>query len=118
MRKLLLLLPLMLAAACDSSSRADLDTARAEGACEEWANQAPDWNMFNTGWEELPGSKGWSKNFRRVCGSDYSTGKIVVGREFTKEYMNAPCHHGDDCLTLTNLKDIFVEVKRWDPVAQ
>lgn len=116
MKKILLLLPLILVAACGSSNRADINTARAQGACEEWANQAPDWNEFNTGYIDIPGSRGWSKTHRRICGWDYQTGKIVVGREFTQKFINAPCHHGDDCPT--DLKDAFVEVKRWNPAEQ
>ena len=115
MKKITLLLPLVLVAGCCGPSELELKTARAEGACEEWADQAPDWNRFNTGYEDIPGSKGWDKFSRRICGSETGNND-VVGREFSMKYINAPCHAGDDCPT--PLKDVLVDVKRWDPTAK
>lgn len=90
----------------------ELRKARAEGACEEWSSQAPDWNRFNTGYADIQGSRGWTVTSRRICGSDTDKPDDVVGREFTQEFINARCHFGDDCTT--DLKGTMPEIKRWN----
>ena len=98
-----------LLAGCMPRSEREIGRIKAEAACGEWADQAPDWTKVRlTDSYSSPIIK--EKTFRRMCGTDWEKG-LTLGNQFTERFINSSCHFGDRCNT--DLKGAIETVKTW-----